>query len=172
MRLFFCFVFSLGLYAHTSLAAAAQPFGHSATACRLKPGADIQLQQDGPLNLPLGQITPVNLPLDTAASEGQLQVTLSPAEGLEVLDTPQPLQIQLPAQATPSLALSLRAKAPGQYLLSLMATLTDTQGHTSRRAMALVVQAGSAPQMAQKASSPLPLGFTPVVALPALEVIE
>ncbi len=142
--------------------------------CKLKPGAGVSLAGREFVGVELGEIKTLDIDFAVTETTGQLHISLEPGQGLELLSNQKAIDFDLSQNPSLTLPIQVRVTEAGNKVLNIFASITSSQGQTSSRAMALVVQAGGSSLVdgPRKGGSPLPADMAAVIVLPAAEVIH
>jgi len=133
-----------------------------------KPGAAISLSSESITVINANEISSTELIFEVSEPSGTLMIELSPAGGLELLDTQTSQRIAFSSPGPIKVPVKLRALVDGRYYLNIHATL-DNGDVISNRGLALIVQVG--PEKARLNQLKKSSGDN-VISLPAQETIS
>lgn len=152
------------------------PHQHGKTSgknCWRKPGADISIVSREFVGLNPGEIKDFSVDLLAADQTGQLTIELQPEKGLQLLSGQQHFVFNLADSSAITLPVQLRAAQAGSWVLNVIATITDAEGHASSRALALIVQVGNLMNTSgQQKGQSSKTAEGDVVVMPATEIIR
>jgi hypothetical protein len=117
---------------------------HSASKPQPKPGAQISLVENQVYVIEPGEQANINIRLRSAQQQGQMRVTVSGSEGLNILAGATEQEFSLASDIIYELPLQLLATQPGRYYAHIKIVI-DSDGRQLARVISAIVQAGKTP---------------------------
>lgn len=133
-----------------------------------KPGAPISLLSSKLENINTGEEVIINILLEASAGAGNLSLSLTATQGLNLISPTRSQTFKLGSQNTFKLPVILNAAENGRYYVNIQAVLEDGDS-ISLRHLAVIIQAG--PET-EKAKSLQKAGSEKVISLPAQEEVK
>ena len=132
-----------------------------------KPGANVRLLHNYSGTSKVGETQNIELIFSEQYQSGQMNVRLIPDTGLMIQPTRQDYIFYMEERQKHPIALSVRAKNAGKYLLKIFASVEDKPGQISHRVMAIAFYVGDSSNTFNKPQTPSPTDK--VIILPSQE---
>lgn len=137
-----------------------------------KPGAAVSLKNSEPLYAAVQGVYEYQLQLLSPSHEGKMTVEASTSDGLVIVSSARHFEFELQEGREYSVPLTLNASAEGRFYIQLHVSITS-DGQTSSRVIAAILQVGEAAVKAEKAAAKgLAKDAESVISLPAQETIS
>lgn len=138
----------------------------------VKPGAAVSLKTPQPLTVSGAGVHEFQLQLISPLHTGKMTVNVAPGEGFEIVSSQRQFDYELQEGGDYQVPLVINASAEGRFYIQLHVSIT-TDGQSSSRVVAAILQVGEPAVKAQKAAAKSTReDDEAIISLPAQETIS